>query len=271
MRGTKYLSEVMEDKLDKIEEENYNNFGSKMVIVGYRKAMDIDVYFPEYDWTFKHTRYYLFKNGQIRCPYERRVYNIGYIGEGKYKAYNKNGKSTKCYNSWKHMLRRCYDSKLHKKFPTYKNCKVCNEWLNFQNFAKWYYNNYYEVNNEIMCLDKDILNKGNKIYSPNNCIFVPNSINVLFTKNDIKRGDYPIGVSYYKANKKFVEKCSIYNYEENKKKSVFLGYYDTPQKAFEVYKEFKESHIKDVAEVYKEQIPDKLYKGMYDYKVEVSD
>ena len=87
------------------------------------------------------------------------------------------------------MLRRCYDEKLHKKYPTYIDCKVCEEWLNFQNFAKWYYNNYYEIENEKICLDKDILHKGNKIYSPDNCVFVPNNINVLFVKSDKSRGD----------------------------------------------------------------------------------
>lgn len=258
------------NKIDKVGEKNINNFGSKMVIIEYRKYSDIDVYFPEYNWTFKHTRYNDFKKGNVSCPYEKRVYDIGYLGEGDYKTKN-NGKKTKCYNTWHDMLKRCYDPKFHEKESTYINCEVCKEWLNFQNFAEWYYENYYKVEGERMCLDKDILHKGNKIYSPGNCIFVPHNINLLFTKNDKFRGDYPIGVSYNKRYNKFGVRCSVYNFKENKKESRFLGYYNSTDKAFEVYKQFKEQNIKKVADYYKEQISDKLYQAIYEYEVNITD
>ena len=79
--------------IDRTGEEGYNNFGSKMVIKEYRKYSDIDVYFPEYDWTFEHVQYGKFKNGNIKCPYEPRYYGKGYLGEGKYKV-SENGKLT---------------------------------------------------------------------------------------------------------------------------------------------------------------------------------
>ena len=257
-------------RVDRTGEENINNFGSKIIIKEYRRAVDIDVYFPEYNWTAKHREYKEFKKGSIVCPYERRYYGVGYLGEGKYKV-RENGKLTKCYKVWHSMLQRCYDEKRHEKFPTYKDCKVCNKWLCFQNFAEWYYENYYEVENEKMCLDKDILNKGNKIYSPDNCIFVLEKINLLFVKCDKSRGEYPIGVSYHKRDDKFITRCSIYDYKENKKKQIYLGYYDNPQKAFEVYKQFKENYIKKVADYYKYQIPKKLYNILYNYEVEIDD
>lgn len=256
--------------MNKIGEENINTFGSKMVIVGYRKAIDIDVYFSEYNWTAKNVTYQQFKKGLISCPYERRTFGVGYLGEGKYKA-RENGKITKCYNTWHHMLRRCYDPKFHEKYSTYKDCKVCNKWLNYQNFAEWYHNNYYEIEEGKMHLDKDILNKHNKIYSPENCIFVPERINILFTKSDKSRGDYPIGVSYDKKSKKFIARCNIYDFEENKTKRKYLGCYKTTEKAFESYKQFKEKHVKEVADYYKNLIPDKLYDVLYSYQVEIID
>ena len=76
-------------KINRTGEEKLNNFGSKMVVKEYRKYSDIDVYFPEYDWVFKHARYGNFKNGSIKCPYEPRVYRVGYLGEGKYKMFEK--------------------------------------------------------------------------------------------------------------------------------------------------------------------------------------
>ncbi|WP_303210929.1 AP2 domain-containing protein [uncultured Clostridium sp.] len=261
---------MSKNKIDRTGEININNFGSKMIIIEYRKYSDIDVYFPEYDWTFKHTSYKEFKNGEILCPYERRYYGIGYLGEGKYKV-KENDKTTKCYDAWRSMLQRCYDEKFHKKRHTYKGCKMRDNWHNFQNFGKWYYDNYYEIEGQKMCLDKDILLKGNKIYSPETCIFVPNNINTLFIKRDKSRGNFPIGVSYHKANKKFVAKCNVYDFENKKKKTKHLGYYDAPEEAFNKYKEFKESYIKEVADYYRDQIPKKLYDAMYQYEVEITD
>jgi hypothetical protein len=257
-------------KVDRVGERNINNFGSEMIIVEYKNAHDMDVYFPEYNWTFKHTGYNKFKKGNIKCPYEKRCYNTGYLGEGEYKT-KENGKLTRVYRVWYHMLTRCYDPKYHEKYPTYINCEVCEEWHNYTNFGDWFVDNYYEVKNEIMCLDKDILNKGNKVYSPENCVFVPQNINMLFVKCDKNRGDYPIGVSYNKRDKKFEAQCGVYNFEENKKKPKFLGYYETPEKAFKAYKQFKENYIKEVAEYYKEQIPQKLYDALYNYEVDMND
>ena len=260
----------MGSKVNRVGEINYNTFGSKMIIIKYRKYSDIDIYFPEYDWTFKNSAYKEFKKGNIACPYEKRVYGVGYLGEGKYKAYE-NGKKTKCYRTWYDMLRRCYDEKNLKRNPTYIDSEVCDKWLNFQNFAKWFYENYYEIEGQKMCLDKDILYKGNKIYSPDTCVFVPHNINVLFTKRDKVRGDYPIGVHYHKASGKFQAKCNVYDYKENKQKLKHLGLYNSPQKAFESYKEFKEKHIKKVADYYKDLIPEKLYRAMYEYEVNIND
>ena len=256
--------------INRIGEEGYNNFGSEMVIVKYNNADDIDVYFPEYNWTAKNAQYDNFKKGNIVCPYEKRVYNVGYIGEGKYKA-KENGKLTKCYDIWYAMLRRCYDPKFHEKEPTYKDCEVCKEWLNHQNFGDWFEDNYYEIESERICLDKDILHKGNKIYSPDNCIFVPHNINSLFIKRDNYRGNYPIGVSYKKQNKKFQVKCSVYDSKTNKSKRRYLVLYATPEKAFRAYKQCKEQNIKEVADYYKCKIPEKLYNALYKYKVEIND
>ena len=154
----------MGKKIDRTGEEKLNNFGSKMIITGYRKNMDIDIYFPEYDWTCKHAEYKNFKKGEIKCPYERRYFGKGYLGEGKYKV-SENRKLMDEFVIWYDMVRRCYDPKFHEKYPTYKDCRVEDYLLNFQNMGKWLEENFYEIHGETMCLDKDILCKGNKIYS----------------------------------------------------------------------------------------------------------
>ena len=247
--------------IDRTGEKGVNNFGSEMVIVEYRKWDDVDIYFPEYDWLLKHVRYAHFKNGEIKCPYERRYFNVGYLGEGKYKM-SENGKFKKEYKIWYYMLQRCYDPKYQEREPTYKGCTVEEFWLNFQNATEWYKSNYYEIPGERIELDKDILFKGNKIYSRDTCIFVPQKINLLFTKrgNNIrlrKSGNYQVNCN------------NIYG------KTICLGTYSSKEEAFQVYKQYKEKLIKDVIDSYKGKIPEPFYSrlrdAMYNYEVEIDD
>ena len=254
--------------INRIGEKGVNNFGSEMVIVEYRKWNDVDIYFPEYDWLLKHVRYAHFKDGEIKCPYERRYFNVGYLGEGEYKM-SENGKFKKEYKIWYHMLQRCYDPKFHEKEPTYKGCMIEDYLLNFQNMGKWISENYYEVPGETMCLDKDILKKGNKIYSRETCIFVPQRINTLFTKCNNSRGKSPIGVTPRPAGN-YQAYCG-----DGYGKLIPLGTYSTKEEAFGVYKEYKERVIKEVIDSYEGVIPEPFYsrlkKAMYNYKVEIDD
>lgn len=169
----------MESKSNqRIGEIEVNTFGSKMKIIKYNNAKDMVV---EFENGYKtNAQYSDFKKGNVRNVYDRNLFNVGYLGEGIYKS-KVNRKNTPQYNAWQNMLRRCYDESYQEKHPTYIGCEVVEEWHNFQNFAKWYDENYYEIEGQIMDLDKDILVIGNKIYSPETCLFVPQSINKLFT------------------------------------------------------------------------------------------
>ena len=253
---------------DRTGEERLNSFGSKMVIKEYRGAMDIDVYFPEYNWIFEHAQYDKFKKGRIKCPYERRYYGKGFLGEGKYKM-SENGKLKKEFKIWFHMIERCYDAKYQERNPTYKGCKVEDYLLNFQHMGEWLENNYYEVPGEKMCLDKDILCKGNKVYSRETCIFVPQRINTLFTKRDKSRGDTPIGVTPTSSGNYRVDCHNGYG------KTIYLGTYSTREEAFQAYKEYKEKVIKEVIDSYEGIIPEPFYSrlktAMYNYEVEITD
>lgn len=164
------------------------------------------------------------------------------------------------YIKWFNMLTRCYSDVCHKKQPTYIKCTVCSEWHSYANFKKWCEDNYYSVDNEVIELDKDILHKGNTIYSPETCIFVPKSINSMFVNNKASRGEYPIGV--IKTSKEQFRVCL-------QKKTI--GYYDNILEAFEVYKENKERLIKEVADKYRDKIPEKLYNALINWEVEYTD
>ena len=90
----------------------------------------------------------------------------GYLGDGDYRPRD-GGLVKQAHSTWGGMLRRCSDPN-NKCYYLYKHCSVCAEWLNFQNFAKWYLANYVEGYH----IDKDIIVEGNSIYGPDTCKFV---------------------------------------------------------------------------------------------------
>ena len=251
-------------KKERIGETSYNFQGLKMEIIEYFNIYDITVKF-ENGFVAKHRRYREFIKGNIKNLLHPTVCNIGYIGVGEYKS-SYNGKSTIAYIKWREMIRRCYDEQELIEHPTYEPCIVCEEWYNFQNFAKWFYENYYTIPGEKMHLDKDILFKGNKLYSPKTCCIVPQQINYLFLKSDATRGKYLIGVHFEKDTNKYVAECRRMN-TRNKR----IGRFNTELEAFYKYKEVKEQEIKDVANFYKDYIPEKVYNAMMHYEVEMTD
>lgn len=254
---------MQKNNINRVGEIGVNNQGLNMIIIKCINAHNIDIQFDN-GYISKNKEYGNFKNGQIKNLYYPSVCGIGFVGEGKYKT-RLNGKKTIQYESWQHMLKRCYDEKELSKYPTYIGCEICEELLCFQNFGKWHDENYYTVDGEEMCLDKDILIKGNKIYSPETCIFAPERINILFTKSDSARGEFPIGVCYNKENDNFISRLN-----KNDEK-VYLGSFDTPEEAFYKYKQEKELHIKEIADEYKSKIPQRLYDALYRYEVEIYD
>jgi hypothetical protein len=94
------------------------------------------------------------------------------------------------YVKWKEMLKRCYCPKWQKKYPTYIGCSVCPEWRYFSKFYLWMQNQKWEG----LQLDKDLLVKGNKVYSPNTCCFIPSTINSIFGSGRKKNSQLPEGV-----------------------------------------------------------------------------
>jgi len=254
---------LAKEKINRIGETGFNKMGSIMHISKYHSSNNIEVYFPNSNYLVK-TSYNCFLSGSIKNPMDKTLFNIGYIGIGKYKVRDEFNKSTKIYSLWHSLLSRCYSKKFQIKKPTYIGCSVCEEWHNFQNFGKWCEDNYYEVKDQIMHLDKDILLKGNKIYSPETCIFVPLHINEIFTKRQNHRGNYPIGVSVFKG--KFRARCNT-----NTGLQKTIGLFNTPEEAFTAYKKYKENYIKYVAIQYKYIIPIKLYNALMIYEVNIND
>ncbi len=185
--------------------------------------------------------------------------------EQKYVPFlNKN--RMKAERLWNDMYTRCYNEKLHKRFPEYKGCTICDYWLeDKERFYRWVEENYYMIGNEQIDLDKDILCKGNKVYGPGTCVFVPHTINTLLLNCKRKRGKYPLGVSFEKAKNKYRAELNTDG------RIVKLGHFNTAEEAFMEYKKHKEALIIVTADRYKGKIPDKVYNAMVNWKIKITD
>ena len=269
-KGTLENPAVFENR---INEERYNNQGCLMKIIEYYNSQDIVVEFQDNYKARVHAQYRKFILGGISNPYFPSVCGVGMIGE-KYST-RENGKTSKEYATWQSMLSRAFSEKVVKERPTYKDVICCNEWLLYENFYDWLHSqeNFDKwKNNKGWHLDKDILVKGNKLYSPETCCLVPQYINVLFTCRQNDRGDMPLGVTKDAKQNRYIA-TTIYGKKNNK--ALTTAYrYPTPEDAFYLgYKPTKEAYIKEIAQEEYElgNITKKCYEAMMNYEVEITD
>ena len=241
---------------ERLGETRLNKQGTMMKIVRYGSNTDIDIEFmDDFHYIKEHQTYSNFKTGGIKNPYDRTTYGVGYLGDGIYMA-KENNKIVGGYRVWHDIMRRCYSEHSKDKFPAYYHiCTVSEKWHNYQNFAKWFNDNKYEVN-ERLHIDKDILCPGNKIYCEEMCMLVPQRINMLFANKPNKRG-LPNGIVQYKHG--FLVKYSGEDY----------GVKETLEEAFELYADKKKEAIINIANDYKDIIPHRLYQALLNYKVKI--
>ncbi len=203
-----------------------------------------------------------FKMGAYSNPYHPSVAGVGYFGQGKFIA-KSGGEHTVEYADWNSMLKRCYKSA--ESTTSYKDKVVCDSWHNFQNFAEWATSqeNFGKVGWD---LEKDLLVKGNKVYSPETCVYLPREINSFIKRK--RHNNLPLGVdvayrydgsSYYRTQAR----------EDGK--NICLGAFSNPEAAFLAYKTHKEGLAKELANKWKGEIPERAYKALYNYQVEITD
>lgn len=244
-------------KLDRVGEKYFTNQGYEAEIIIYdgRKKCTIKLN----DGTvIENIRFFHLKAGKVKNPNHKSACGVGFLGEGIYKKHV-NRKQSKSYSKWIGMLSRCYYEEFLERQPNYRGVTVCEEWHNFQNFAKWHEENWKDYMDSSWDLDKDILVRGNKIYSPETCCFVPQEINNLFIKISHKDSKYRIGNKL--KSSKTRPSISIYGV------SKALGSFDTVEEAFNTYKSAKEKQIKDVAMVWESLIDSKVYNTLMSYKI----
>lgn len=171
------------------------------------------------------------------------VFGVG-INDGGFPSYETiDGKRSMnpFYRKWASMLERCYSTYNNEKHRTYEECYVCDDWLSLKNFKAWMETQDWQGKE----LDKDILVRGNKIYSPETCVFISHKLNTFVVDCALARGDAPVGVTFCKHHKKFVARCR--NPFTGKKESV--GYFNCKNKAHEAWRRRKHELSCQLAEI----------------------
>lgn len=203
------------------------------------------------------------RKGNVRNPNLKTTYGVGFHGIGKHVQHK-----SKAHDYWSKMLQRAYCPEYKALHPSYTEAVVCDEWHNFQNFADWVVQQigFGEMGYN---LDKDRLVKGNKLYSPEFCLLIPQELNKLVAAPSVKRGDSPVGTSTRDdLNGKYMAR---YSRKGSGGKDIYLGLFDTKEDAFYAYKTAKEEYIKERTEFWKDKIDPRAYEALMNYKVEITD
>ena len=264
MPNLEILAQHNRERLAKAKEQylgktfSSNNFGD-FIVVDYVNNKDITVEFIATGYQTKTTTKEI-NQGKIADRLKPSVFGVGIIGN-KYPT-TINRKSTKHYVLWKSMLERCYSDNPKKVFTTYKNCIISDSFLHYEYFYDWC-NKQIGFNCDNFDLDKDLLIKGNKVYSESACVFLPKEINLALSTKKSQRGGCLIGVRKTKTG--YQSRCNISG------KNYSLGVFNTEIEAFNAYKQAKENYLKELANKWKDKIDARAYNALMNYQVEITD
>lgn len=233
------------------------NAGDRVVVLEYISSSAVRVFHLDGTDYIGTTSASSLRQGAVANPLRPSVVGVGYIGIGKHQAMIQ-GMHSIVYTSWRNMLIRVYDKKVHARFPSYIGTSVVDEWHNFQVFAEWFYAQEYSLN-ESFDLDKDLLVFGNKTYGPETCSYVPKEINYLLlgtsdpTKGNIQ-GVTRVGDSYR-------VRISKNNVQEH------LGMFPTEAEAYAAYKAAKEAHVKEKALEYEYALDERIFNNLMQWEL----
>ena len=239
----------------------YESSSGKFKIISYTDSKNVRVKFIDtgYETTSSLNA---IRKGVIKDRLLPSVLGVGFIGGNNPSKID--GKHTKEYLVWRSMLTRCYDEKFKVKYPTYKHCFCSVSFNSYDWFYDWC-NKQVSFGVDGFELDKDLLVKGNKVYSEDMCVFLPKEINNALLKRDDDRGKCLIGVDFLNTQNKFRSRLNVNGISKH------LGYFKTEIEAFNSYKIGKENYLKELAEKWKDKIDLRAYEALMNYQVEITD
>jgi hypothetical protein len=186
--------------------------------------------------------------GNVKNPFRRSVYGVGYFGDGPYTSVN----SQRQYKVWQCMLERCYNE-AHPAHKHYADVEVCGDWHNFQSFAAWcltqkgFEDKHFEI-------DKDFMYDGNRLYSPDTCCFIPGVINSFFLngRTNGKKGE-GLGVGVTETPSGTFRVCL---------NRVKLGTFPSQRQAELAFTNYKKYSLWLLASEFKDRLDKKVYERL---------
>ena len=239
----------------------YESSSGKFKIISYKDSKNVRVKFIDTGYEITSSLNAI-RKGVIKDRLLPSVLGVGFIGGNNPSKID--GKHTKEYLVWRSMLTRCYDEKFKVKYPTYKHCFCSVSFNSYDWFYDWC-NKQVSFGVDGFELDKDLLVKGNKVYSEDTCVFLPKEINNALLKRDDDRGKCLIGVDFLNKQNKFRSRLNVNGISKH------LGYFKTEIEAFNAYKIAKENYLKEQANKWKSQIDERAYEALMNYTVDIDD
>lgn len=128
--------------------------------------------------------------------------------EGIIEIYERDGQGKKVlvwrcpfYKKWADMLHRALSKREKMRYKSYEGASVCDDWLKLSNFRAWMETQEWEGKQ----LDKDLLVPGNKLYSPETCVFIGPKLNKFLISGESHRGECLVGV--HQKDGKYASQC----------------------------------------------------------------
>ena len=246
---------------EKVGEIFSSKFCGDFVVLSYINTANVRIRFLDTGYETV-TRSCQVKSGQVKDRSLPTVYGVGVIGD-KYSCWD-GRKIRKEYDLWSGMLARCYSPKSHKVRETYIGCTVSENFKSYTYFYEWC-NRQVGFNEDTFELDKDLLAIDSKSYGEGTCVFLPKEINTAIIKQNKKRGDFPVGVTYHKNTGNFVAQLSTSTGRKH------VGAFNNVIDAFAAYRKAKETYLVELAEKWKGSIDERAYDALISYQVSIDD
>lgn len=228
--------------------KNYGHFK----VISYKSAACVTVQFLDTGYTTV-TDTSTINKGAVKDKFMPSVVGVGIVGDT---VVEKTGVGAAAYQTWRAMLHRCYSNKVHERQPTYEGCTVAEDFKFFPTFKKWFEQQPFWEDFE---LDKDLLHKGNTVYSPETCCLLPKEINLMLCS--VAQFGCCTIISYLKRSKSYELVWA------SGKKSVKRTLHKTYGEAFEEYKLRKEAQLRSLATAWKDQLSVGAYNALMSYTV----